>query len=82
MARDPELDLRVPDEAGNGGVRGVLQRPRARLIMLIAALAIVAGSIVVWRYFAVRETTDDAQIDGHITPISARVRFSVTATSR
>jgi membrane fusion protein (multidrug efflux system) len=77
MARDPELDLRVPDEAGNGGVRGVLQRPRARLIMLIAALAIVAGSIVVWRYFAVRETTDDAQIDGHITPISARVGGTV-----
>ena len=37
--------------------------------------------IVVWRYYAVRESTDDAQIDGHITPISARVSGTVISIS-
>jgi len=36
----------------------------------------VAG-IFVWRYYAVRESTDDAQIDGHIGPISSRVPGTV-----
>ena len=43
--------------------------------MLLVAL------IVVWRYYAVRESTDDAQIDGHITPISARVSGTVISVN-
>jgi len=26
-----------------------------------------------WRHYSVRETTDDAQIDGHINPIAAKI---------
>ena len=37
--------------------------------------------IVVWRYYAVRESTDDAQIDGHITPVSARVSGTVISVN-
>jgi membrane fusion protein (multidrug efflux system) len=79
MARavDTDQEVRAQDKAANSGVRGVLQRPRARLILLIAAIVLVGGAIVAWRYFAVQETTDDAQIDGHITPISARVGGAV-----
>lgn len=70
----------VRAEAPNG-VRGVLQNRNTRLVMLVLALVIVAGAILAWRYFAVRESTDDAQIDGHITPISPRVGGTVTAVS-
>ncbi len=66
------------DEAPNG-VRGMLRRRQTRLVLLLVALVIIAGAIIAWRYFAVRETTDDAQIDGHITPISARVGGTVIA---
>jgi membrane fusion protein (multidrug efflux system) len=47
----------------------------------LAALVLVAaiGGYFVYRYYANRETTDDAQIDGHIDPISARVGGTVIA---
>ena len=34
-----------------------------------------------WGYYSVRESTDDAQIDGHINPISARVGGTVIAVN-
>ena len=36
-------------------------------------MALLAAGIFLWRYFASYESTDDAQIDGHLSPISARV---------
>ena len=36
-------------------------------------LFLLVGGFVAWRYYAVRETTDDAQIDGDIYTISARI---------
>jgi membrane fusion protein (multidrug efflux system) len=40
--------------------------------MLAAVVLLVAGFFL-WRYFSSYESTDDAQIDGHLNPISARV---------
>jgi membrane fusion protein (multidrug efflux system) len=48
---------------------------------VIAAVAVVGLGIVsyfVWRYVNTYETTDDAQIDGHINAISARITGTVT----
>ncbi len=45
---------------------------------IILLLLIVVG---VWRYLAVRESTDDAQIDGHIVPISSRIGGTVLAVN-
>jgi membrane fusion protein (multidrug efflux system) len=42
-------------------------------VIALVALALIAGVLFVWHYYSVRESTDDAQIDGHIYPISARV---------
>jgi len=47
--------------------------PHAKWILALLALVIIAGVFFVWRYYSVRESTDDAQIDGHIDPISPRV---------
>ena len=49
------------------------EHPWAKWILLVVLLAVVVGGFLVWRYYAVRESTDDAQIDGHIDPISARI---------
>jgi len=49
------------------------QHPNAKWILLVLILVIIVAAVLVWRYFAARESTDDAQIDGHIIPISARV---------
>lgn len=40
--------------------------------VVAAAVVIVAGALT-YRYFAARETTDDAQVEAHIHPVSARV---------
>jgi membrane fusion protein (multidrug efflux system) len=67
--------------SGNGVVGFLRQRPRTARALAAVAVVIVLGAIVAWRYFAVRESTDDAQIDGHIAPIAARVGGTVVAVN-
>ena len=80
-AREP-----FPEESEDLGRRGKArsyfqQHPRTRWILLFIVLVIVAAGIWVWRYYTVRETTDDAQVDAHIAPVSARVSGTVTAVN-
>jgi len=50
-----------------------------RVIVLLILLALVAaGAYWAWKYFGAYESTDDAQIDGHIDAISARINGYVT----
>ena len=53
-------------------------RPHARLILIVAAIALAIGGYFVYRYLSSYESTDDAQIDGHLLPISARISGYVT----
>ena len=57
------------------------EHPAVKWGLLIGGIVLVVALIVVWRYYAVRESTDDAQIDGHITPISARVSGTVISVN-
>jgi membrane fusion protein (multidrug efflux system) len=59
--------------------RAALRSPRARLLMGLLAAIILVGGILVWRHYSVRESTDDAQIEADIVPISARVGGTVKA---
>lgn len=54
------------------------EHPRAKWVLLAATVVLGAAIWFVWHYYSVRESTDDAQIDGHIVPISARVSGTVT----
>ena len=47
--------------------------PRFRMAVLIAALVLLVAGIFVYRYVTSYESTDDAQVDGHINSISARI---------
>ncbi len=51
--------------------------PRAKWIVAALVILILAAGAFVWHYYSVRESTDDAQIDGHINPISPRVTGTV-----
>jgi membrane fusion protein, multidrug efflux system len=53
------------------------EHPRAKWILAALALVLLGGGVFIWHYYTVRESTDDAQIDGHIYPISARVSGTV-----
>ena len=59
--------------------RNYLRRnPKMRWWILGAVLVLVVGGLMAWRYYAVRESTDDAQIEGDIYPVSARISGTVT----
>ncbi|MBV8896095.1 MAG: HlyD family secretion protein [Acidobacteriaceae bacterium] len=46
------------------------------VLLALLILAIIIG-IPIYAYYSVRESTDDAQVDGHLVPISARVAGTV-----
>ena len=49
------------------------RKGRRNLIFLIAAVVVVVAGLLLWRYFSSYESTDDAQADVHIYPVSARI---------
>ena len=53
------------------------RRPRFKWLLVGAGLVVAVLLVLLWRYFSVRQTTDDAEIDGYIVPISARVGGTV-----
>jgi membrane fusion protein, multidrug efflux system len=58
--------------SSNAPRRGPKKLVRA-VVWLIALVAVAAGSYYAWQYFSTYEDTDDAQVDGHIDAISARI---------
>jgi len=60
-----ERDLRWKSfQAGN---------PRFRVFLIVGIVVLLVAGFFLWRYLASYEDTDDAQIDGHMNSISARV---------
>jgi membrane fusion protein (multidrug efflux system) len=47
--------------------------PRFRVFLIVGIVVLLVVGFFLWRYFASYEETDDAQIDGHLNSISARV---------
>src|ERR1700734_1480315 len=52
--------------------------PRTRFYVIGIVLVLIVGGIFAWRYFESYESTDDAEVDGHLQPLSARVSGYVT----
>ena len=68
----------VEDRSKSAKAKGYFrQHPRAKWALIFLLIAAAVAAIFIWRYYAARESTDDAQIDGHIGPISARVPGTV-----
>lgn len=54
------------------------RRKRAVRLIVIAVLVVaIIVAIPVYSYYSVRESTDDAQVDGHVIPISPRISGNV-----
>src|SRR5215472_13073849 len=49
------------------------ENPGFRIAVVIAAIVLLVIGFFVYRYFTSYESTDDAQVDGHINSISGRV---------
>jgi membrane fusion protein, multidrug efflux system len=53
--------------------------PGFRIAIIIAVIVLVVVGFFVYRYVTSYESTDDAQVDGHINSVSARVSGHVTS---
>lgn len=69
----PAIDPRLkPNRIAKGWAN-----PKVRWAAAIAALLLAASLIALYLYYSGRETTDDAQVDGHLASISAKVSGTV-----
>jgi membrane fusion protein, multidrug efflux system len=50
-----------------------LKSPKVRRGLLIGGVVVLAGVIGLLAYYHNRESTDDAQVDGHITPVASKI---------
>jgi membrane fusion protein (multidrug efflux system) len=51
---------------------------RRNILIVVIALVVVVAGVFLWRYLGSYESTDDAQVDAHLYPVSARVSGYVT----
>jgi membrane fusion protein, multidrug efflux system len=58
--------------------RSNLRRKRTiRIVVLAVIVLAIIVAIPVYAYYSVRESTDDAQVDGHVVPISPRIAGTI-----
>ena len=46
---------------------------RRNIVIVVVVLVLIVGGVFLWRYFSTYESTDDAQADVHLYPVSARI---------
>jgi membrane fusion protein (multidrug efflux system) len=74
------IDLPPASERDHGAAGGGPRFNRTiRRVLLVMLLAIAIGAVAPfgWNYLQSYESTDDAQIDGHIDPLSSRINGTV-----
>lgn len=62
-------------EAVSGSPRRGTAAKRRKYILIgaVAAVVLIVGGVLLYLYFSSYETTDDAQVDVHLYPVSARI---------
>jgi membrane fusion protein (multidrug efflux system) len=50
-----------------------LKSPKVQRLLMLGAIVVLAVAAGLFLYYRNRESTDDAQVDGHITPIAAKI---------
>jgi membrane fusion protein, multidrug efflux system len=88
VQEEQEQRTRQPNESGEGtrhdadsDKRRTNPRRKRTIRFIVLAFLVVAliASIPIYTYYSVRESTDDAQVDGHIVPISPRISGTIIA---
>jgi membrane fusion protein (multidrug efflux system) len=58
---------------------GLIQHARRPWLIGLVLVVLIVSGYAVWRHFSTRESTDDAQVSGHVSPIAPRVGGTVVA---
>lgn len=85
MAEEQSREQKGETENRNAGQEEREKRKRSdprrkrtvRLIVIAVLVVAIIVAIPVYTYYSVRESTDDAQVDGHVIPISPRISGNV-----
>ena len=67
----------VPERSLGASRRPFLSTVGGKVTFLLL-LVLLVGGFFTWRHFAAWESTDDAQIDAYIYPVSARISGTIT----
>jgi membrane fusion protein, multidrug efflux system len=67
---EASVDSAAPDKKYSPEAR---RKRRRNLIVVIAVVVAIVAGLLLWRYFGSYESTDDAQADVHLYPVSARI---------
>ena len=62
------LELPLPEEPPKG-----VAKPNVRRLLMLGGGVLIAVLAGLFFYYHNRESTDDAQVDGHITPVAAKI---------
>jgi Biotin-lipoyl like len=73
---DEESDDSNARDPGDRG-RALHRRPVKLVLALVVATILSVGGLRSWNYLKSYEWTDDAEIDGHLDPISTRINDTV-----
>jgi membrane fusion protein (multidrug efflux system) len=57
------------------------RKRRRNLIIIVTAVLVIVAGLLLWRYLSSYESTDDAQADVHLYPVSARISGYVIAVN-
>jgi len=68
MSENPAMPETLPDPPETG---------RRRLVLVVLGAALLVGGAAMWYHYRDRVSTDDAQVDGHLVPVSSKVYGSV-----
>jgi len=80
----PELIPNQQDQYQNAEARPVAKKSWLEAVKARRSVAVLAGALVLavmsaaaWSYLTSYESTDDAQVDGHLHPVSARISGTI-----
>jgi membrane fusion protein (multidrug efflux system) len=74
----PVRPLAVEEDDSSEKASGAPSRKLSRWIILLVSVIAVAGALLFWLHSQNYESTDDAQVEGHLDLVSARISGTVT----
>jgi membrane fusion protein (multidrug efflux system) len=81
MAEEHPSDLKVGGRefaAEESSAHRAHSNTRRNILIIVIVLVVIVGGLFLWRYLGGYESTDDAEVDVHLYPVSARVSGYVT----
>src|SRR5262249_20404366 len=82
MASQPRPEIEEPESVPSSEENRVSRRDtvkrsrfkfRSPIVLIPLALVVIVGAVLLWLYFASYESTDDAEVDVHLYPVSPRI---------